>query len=308
MQHSYSLDNLALQNAWLTIGVFDGVHRGHQRLLRKLVNEAHAAHFPAVVMTFHPHPALVLGGRTDFKSLTLPDERADLLGELGVDLVITQTFDRDFANQTAEEFMHLLTQTLDLRCLLVGYDFALGRNRAGTVPRLKELGREFGYKVEVVEPLKEGEEVVSSTMIRSQVAAGAVGEAAALLGRWYALSGPVAHGDGRGHRINLPTANISLSAQKLIPANGIYATWAWVGGERYLAATNIGINPTFTPDKQTRSVEAYLLDFDRDIYGQEVKLEFVARLRDEMKFASVEGLLAQIHEDIMKTRKILSGG
>ena len=243
----------------------------------------------------------------DFKSLTLPDERAELLGELGVDLVITQTFDRDFANQTAEEFMHLLTQALDLRCLLVGYDFALGRGRAGTVSRLTELGREFGYKVEVVEPLKEGEEVVSSTMIRSQIAAGAVGEAAASLGRWYALRGPVVHGDGRGRRINLPTANISFSTQKLIPANGIYASWAWVGGDRYLAATNIGINPTFTPDKQTRSVEAYLLDFDRDIYSQEVKLEFVARLRDEMKFASVDGLLAQIHDDIVKTREILSG-
>jgi riboflavin kinase/FMN adenylyltransferase len=306
MNHSHSLDNLALQNAWLTIGVFDGVHRGHQRILHRLVDGAHAAQSPAVVMTFHPHPAVVLGGKTDFKCLTTPDERAGLLGGLGVDVVITQTFDRPFADQTAEDFMRILARTLHLRRLLVGYDFALGRGRAGTASRLAEIGRDLSYEVEVVEPLREGEQVLSSTGIRFQVAAGAVAEAAASLGRWYALTGPVVHGDGRGRKINIPTANISYPPEKLIPANGIYATWAWVGGRRYAAATNIGVNPTFTPDKQTRNVEAYLLDFDRDIYGQEVKLEFVERLRDELKFPSVEALLAQIQLDVERTREALS--
>jgi riboflavin kinase/FMN adenylyltransferase len=304
--HSHVLDDINLKNAWLTIGVFDGVHRGHQHILHKLVDGAHAVQSPAVVMTFHPHPAVVLGGKTDFKCLTTPDERADLLGSLGVDVVITQTFDRDFANQTAEDFMSLLARTLNLRRLVAGYDTALGRGRAGTVSRLAEIGHDLGYEVEVVEPVKEGEQVISSTMIRSRVAAGAVDEAASLLGHRYAVSGPVVHGDGRGRKINIPTANISYPPEKLIPANGIYATWAWVGGERYAAATNIGINPTFTPDKQTRSVEAYLLDFDRDIYGQKVKLEFVERLRDELKFSSVEALLAQIRLDVEHTREVLS--
>jgi riboflavin kinase / FMN adenylyltransferase len=304
--HSRALADNILKDAWLTIGVFDGVHRGHQRILRKLVDGARAVHSPTVVITFHPHPAVVLGGKTDFKLLTMPDERADLFCSLGVDLVITQTFDRDFANQTAEDFMRLLARTLHLRRLLVGYDTALGRGRAGTATRLAEIGHDLGYEVEVVEPLKEGEHVISSTLIRSQVAVGAVTEAAALLGRSYALAGPVVHGDGRGRKINLPTANILYPSEKLIPANGIYATWVWVGGERYAAATNIGVNPTFTPDKQTRSVEAYILDFDRDIYGQEVKLEFVERLRDEMKFASVDVLMTQIRLDVVRTRQVLS--
>jgi riboflavin kinase/FMN adenylyltransferase len=303
--HSRSLDELALENAWLTIGVFDGVHLGHQSLLRSLVDGAHAAGAPAVVLTFHPHPAIVLGGRTDFKCLTTPEERAGLLDELGVDTVITQTFDRAFADQTAEQFMRLAARTLGLRRLLVGHDFALGRGREGNAARLAELGRFLGYQVEVVEPVRDGNRILSSTGIRAQVAAGAVSEAAAALGRRYTVSGPVMHGDGRGRKINIPTANIACPPEKLIPAYGIYATWAWVGGERCASATNIGINPTFTPDKTTPNVETHLLDFDRDLYGQEVKLEFAARLRDEMKFPSVEALVEQIRADVAHTRAIL---
>ncbi|KAF0107719.1 MAG: riboflavin kinase / FMN adenylyltransferase [Anaerolineaceae bacterium] len=305
MPHYRSLDVLSLKNAWLTIGVFDGVHLGHQALLRSLVDGARAASAPAVVMTFDPHPAIVLGGRTDFKCLTTPEERAALLGELGVEAVITQAFDRAFAAQTAEEFMRRVARTLGLRRLLVGHDFALGRGRAGDAACLAELGRTLGYDVEVIEPVRGGGSILSSTAIRAQVAAGAVSEAAASLGRWYAVAGPVIHGDGRGHLINIPTANVAYPPEKLIPANGIYATWAWVGGERYASATNIGINPTFTPDKTTPNVEAYLLDFDRDLYGQEVKLEFAARLRDEMKFPSAEALVAQIRADVERTRAIL---
>jgi len=132
-----------------------------------------------------------------------------------------------------------------------------------------------------------------------------VAEAANLLGRNYALSGPIVHGDGRGRRINIPTANIHYPESKLLPVNGIYACWAWIGTERHMAATNIGVNPTFTPDKRTVNVEAHILDFDRDLYGQELKLEFITRLRDELKFDSVDSLLAQIHADIAKTREIL---
>ena len=305
MQHYRSLEEVTLQNSWLTIGVFDGVHRGHQEILAKLTAGAHEHNAPAVVLTFWPHPGVVLGKRQHLKCLTTPDERAELLGGLGVDVVVTQPFTLDFANQTALEFMRLAFGHLGPRSLWIGYDFALGRNREGNFDRLTEIGEELGYSVQAIGPIKNGTDVLSSSLIRQRVRAGDVSHVAENLGRYYTLSGPVVHGDGRGRKINIPTANIDYPKDKVIPAFGVYATWALVGEQRYPAATNIGINPTFTPDKETPNVEAHILDFDRDLYSQEVKLEFVTRLRDEMKFDGVEVLLKQIHADIGKTREIL---
>lgn len=306
MIHTLSLDDLSIKDAWLTIGVFDGIHRGHQAILRRLVDAAHTAACPAVVLTFHPHPAIVLRGRADFKILTMPEERAELLEALGMDVVITQKFDPAYANQTAEEYMQRLVHALGLRRLLIGYDFALGRGREGNFSRLTELGSLLGYEVESVPPVHEGEKIISSTAIRSAIKDGAVAEAANLLGRCYNVSGTVIPGDGRGRTIQFPTANIAYPAEKLIPANGIYACWAWLAGERYAAATNIGINPTFTPDKTTPNVETYLLDISRDMYDQTIRLEFVQRLRDEMRFSSVETLVEQIQADVAQTRQALS--
>jgi len=305
MGHYRSLNDVSLKNSWLTIGVFDGVHRGHQEILANLTAGAHENGAPAVVLTFWPHPAVVLGKRNDLKSLSTPEERADLLGALGVDAVITQPFTSEFAKLSALDFMRLVSERLDLRSLWIGYDFALGHNREGNLARLTEIGRELGYSVQAIGPVKNGEDVLSSSLIRQRIRNGEVAHAAENLGRFYALSGPVVHGDGRGRRINIPTANVDYPKDKVIPANGVYACWARVGGERYPAATNIGINPTFTPDKETPNVEAHILDFDRDLYGQELKLEFVQYLREELKFSSVEALLEQIHADIGKTRKIL---
>lgn len=305
MIHYRSLDDITLQNSWLTIGVFDGVHRGHQEILSNLTAGAHQNGAPAVVLTFWPHPAVVLGKRHDLKCLTTPEERANLLGDLGVDAVITQPFTPDFANLSAFDFMRRVSHRLGLRSLWIGYDFALGRNREGDLERLTEIGQELGYDVQTIGPVKNGEDVLSSSLIRQRIRSGEVAHAAENLGRFYNLSGPVIHGDGRGRKINIPTANIDYPRDKVIPVNGVYATWAWVGGQRYPAASNIGINPTFTPDKQTPNVEAHLLDFDRDLYGQEVKLEFVEYLREELRFDSVEALLEQIHADIGKTREIL---
>lgn len=306
MIHAHSLDEISLRDAWLTIGIFDGVHLGHHSLLRRLIDGAHAAGSPAVVLTFHPHPAVVLGGQVGFQCLTTPDERSALLSELGVDAAITQTFDRAFAAQTAEEFMRRITRTLGLRRLVIGYDTALGRGREGDAARLTELGRGLGYEVEVVEAVQQEGRIISSNAIRERVREGAVAEAAAALGRWYTVSGEVVHGDGRGRHINVPTANIDYPGEKLIPARGIYATWARVGRERFAAATNIGTNPTFTPEKQAATIETHLLDFSRSLYGERIELEFVARLRDEMKFPSVEALLAQIQADIARVREILA--
>jgi riboflavin kinase / FMN adenylyltransferase len=307
MQHYHSLEEVNLQNSWLTIGVFDGVHRGHQEIIQKLTTGAHTNDAPAVVLTFDPHPASVLSGH-EIKCLTLPDERAELLGKSGVDVVITERFTRELSMVTAYDFMSRLTRQLGLQHLLIGYDFALGKGREGNAARLTEIGSELGYAVEVVSALSDESGVISSTEIRKLIEVGNVAEGARLLGHPYSLHGPVIHGEGRGKTINVPTANIAYSHEKMIPAKGIYACWAYLNNNKYRAAINIGTNPTFTPDKQIPNVEAYLLDLHRDIYGEDLRLEFVARLRDELRFDSVDGLLEQIWRDIEDTKRILDSG
>jgi riboflavin kinase/FMN adenylyltransferase len=202
--------------------------------------------------------------------------------------------------------MSRLKQNLGLKYLLIGYDFALGKGREGDATRLAEIGRELGYEVDIIPAIGDESGVISSTAIRKLISLGNVSEALNLLGHPYSLSGEVIHGAGRGRTINVPTANIDYSASKLIPPNGIYACRAKLGDEIFKAAVSIGFNPTFTPEKKTQSVEAYLLDFDRDIYGQTLTLEFIQHLREEQKFNSVESLVEQIWRDVDQVRKILS--
>ena len=304
MPHYHSLEEINLQGSWLTIGVFDGIHLGHQKLIKMLTIGAHAIGMPAAVLTFHPHPAKILG-RGEIGLLTLPDERAELLAGMGVDVVITERFTQELSTASAFDFMSRLTRSLGLKHLLIGYDFALGKGREGNAARLTEIGRELGYTVEVVSSLSDESGVISSTQIRKLVSAGSVAEAAHLLGHPYSLRGEVIRGDGRGRKIGVPTANINYPHEKIVPALGIYAGWAYVANTRHKAAISIGLNPTFTPEKQVPSVEAYILDFDEDIYGKQLKIEFIARLRDELKFDSVDALVEQIWKDVEETRKIL---
>jgi len=304
MQHYRSLEELTLENTWLTVGVFDGVHRGHQQVLNKLTAGAHANGALAVVLTFDPHPAKVFG-RGDIKLLTLPGERAKLLGELGVDAVITHPFDRNVANITAFDFMKRLKDQLDVMHLVLGYDSTLGKNREGHATRLAEIGLELGYTVETVSALGDESGVISSTEIRKLVTVGNVAEATRLMGHPYRLQGLVAYGDQRGRTIGFPTANLNYAHEKVVPASGIYACWTYVRGGKYVAAVNIGTNPTFTPEKQILNVEAYLLDFAQDIYDETVTLEFVQRLRDELKYDSVDALIEQIGRDVEQTRELL---
>ncbi len=304
MQHYRSLNEVSLENSWLTVGVFDGVHRGHQEVIHKLVTGAHANDALAVVLTFDPHPAKVFG-RGDIKLLTLPGERAKLLGDMGADVVITHSFDKNVANITAFDFMKQLKDRLGLEHLVLGYDSTLGKDREGNATRLTEIGRELGYTVEVVSALSDESGVISSTEIRKLIAVGNVTEATRLMGHPYTLQGLVTYGDQRGRTIGFPTANLNYSREKVIPSGGIYACWAYVRHERFLAAVNIGTNPTFTPDKQTLSVEAYILDFNAEIYDESLRLEFVARLRDELKYDSVDALIKQIHLDVKQTRELL---
>ena len=305
MPHITSLEHLNLRGAWLTIGVYDGVHRGHQQIIKQLTAGAHASGAPAVLLSFHPHPALVFGVK-DLKCLTTPEERAEIILGLGVDIVITQNFDRQVAEQSAEDYMAQLVGHLGLKKLLIGYDFALGKGRAGNYEKLSQIGQELGFDVTRIEAIRVDDEIISSSLVRQLLADGDVARVADKLGRFYALSGPVNPGDGRGRTIGIPTANVEPPPAKALPANGVYACYAWVDGARHQAVTNVGLRPTFNPNETVPRVEAHLLDASADYYGKNMRLEFVARLRGEQKFTSVDALIAQISDDIAKARSMFA--
>ncbi len=306
MQHLRSLEAVQLDGSWVTIGAFDGVHLGHQSIIRHLVAGAHRTGLPAVVVTFFPHPSKVLHGNGSPFYLTTPEEKAAILASLGVDLVVTLTFDRQLASHSADEFMGQLAETLHLRHLLVGHDFALGRGREGNFTVLKQLGEKYGYAIEELPPVNQDAELISSSRIRELLLQNDVARAAQYLGRRYAVGGTVVHGDGRGRALGVPTANMEIWKERLIPGNGIYATFAFTGGQSYLSVSNVGLRPTFeTQDPQPR-VEAYIMDFDHDLYGQDLRLEFVEFLRPELRFPTVQALVDQMKLDILQAQEVLS--
>ncbi|MEJ5202403.1 MAG: bifunctional riboflavin kinase/FAD synthetase [Anaerolineales bacterium] len=306
MQHFTSLEELHLNETWGTIGAFDGVHRGHQALIQQLVSSAHNEQKPAVVVTFYPHPVVVLRKIATPFYLTSSEERAALLGELGVDYVVTLPFSFELSILSAHQFMQMLVEHLGLRKLFTGHDFALGHNREGNVERLRNIGEELGYEIEVVPPLDFGGEVVSSSRIRTLISKGEVQQAARLLGRLYSLSGQVVHGDGRGHGLGVPTSNLEVQPQRILPANGVYACWAIVNDQRIPAVTNVGLRPTFEDQPLQPRVETHLLDFQGQLYGQMIKLQFISRIRPEKRFSAVDELLDQIRKDIQIAREVLA--
>ena len=321
MLHYCSLNDVHLQNVWLTIGSFDGVHKGHQAIIRKLTTRAHTAGDPAVVLTFHPHPSIILRKRYSHYYLTSPEERALLLGEMGVDVVITHPFDLQLANLTAREFVQELVLHLGLHHLCTGHDFALGRGREGDLPTLQKLGKEFGFSLNFIRRIRVAGQVVSSSRIRSALELGDIEMVSRLLGRPYQVSGEVVRGDGRGHRLGIPTANLEVWAERALPRPGVYACLVDVDGIMWKAVVNVGFRPTFSADKPgdgmsgihhptynqpvSPLVEAHLLEFERDLYRQQISLSFVARLRDEQRFSDVQALVNQVQQDIKRARKIL---
>jgi riboflavin kinase/FMN adenylyltransferase len=306
MVHQYtSLDGVNIGNTWLTIGSFDGVHIGHQQLIGELINNAHQAGGKSVVLTFHPHPAVILRGRTGAFYLTPPPEKTKLLDELGADIVITHPFTYELSQSSAREYITYLMDHLGFHQLWVGYDFALGKGREGNVPYLKLLGEEFGYTVHIVDPVTSDGKIVSSSLIRNLLSGGEVANANKLLARSYRVEGIVVHGDGRGKRIGIPTANLETGDEKLIPDTGVYACMAQIQGKYWLAAVNVGTRPTFEDTDQKSHVEAHILDFSSELYGQEIALEFIERLRGEIRYQSVEELIKQIYTDITQTRVII---
>ena len=307
MKHVYDLASVQLdQPSVVTIGVFDGVHRGHQHLIRRLVAEARATNRLAVALTFFPHPDIVLRELSGRYYLTTPEQRAEYLGELGIDTVITLTFNDEFRQTRAATFVDTMLEHLKLSSLWVGSDFAMGYKREGNIAFLRAQGEAKGFSLQAIDLIvAESDGTISSTAIREALLAGEVENARDWVGRSYALTGEVVHGDHRGRELGFPTANMAIWAEQVIPANGIYSGWAYLGSERFMAATSIGVRPQF--DGQDVRVEAYLLDFDRDIYGQQLTFSFEKYLRPEMKFDGVEGLLVQIADDVATTRQYLTG-
>ena len=293
------------RNTILTIGVFDGVHRGHQHLLKRVVEEASSKGMLSGVLTFVNHPRSVLVPDTCISYITSVEDRLTLLKEAGIDMVIPLHFDMELSRLRAHEFTGLLQERLRMAGLVMGYNFAMGYKREGTPETLATIGNEHGFFVNVVDAVSVEGGRVSSTVIRDSVTAGDVAGASELLGRPFSLCGKVVVGDGRGRTLGFPTANLDYSEDRLAPGNGVYATWACVGDDRYMAATNVGVRPTFGENE--RIVEAFLLDFDGDLYGKDITLEFVGRLRDELRFESAEALVTQMHVDVEQARETLKG-
>jgi riboflavin kinase/FMN adenylyltransferase len=287
----------------LTIGVFDGVHLGHQRLIAELLEQAARRNLLSGLVTFRQHPEDLLSSGRKLPFLTDISTRTKLLKEEGVGFVVSLSFTAQLAGLEARVFLGLLQKYLKMRGLVIGTDFALGKAREGDIGTLKKLGREMGFSVTVVPPLTINGEVVSSTAIRKALAEGDMARVRGLTGRYYSLYGQVVTGTGRGEGLGFPTANLNVSAGQAIPPDGVYASLAHINGKAYQSMTNIGRNPTF--GKNERTVESYLLDYRGDLYGQELSVDFVDRLRHEKKFANIEELKQQVAEDVRQGKTIL---
>lgn len=287
----------------VTIGVFDGVHLGHQRLLDELLKQAKKRQLVSVVITFRHNPEKLLSHRSKLPFLMDIEERLNILKKSGVTMVIPLSFTPELAQLTARRFITLLQQHLKMSCLIVGEDFALGKNREGDTENLAKLSKSMNFELIIVPPLVKNGEVVSSTSIRKALAAGKMAKVRELMGRPFKLTGKVVSGFGRGTGLGFPTANLEVTSDHALPPDGVYTGWAHLNGNTYQAMTNIGKNPTFGVNKRT--VEAYLINYHGDLYGADLQLDIIAYLRGELKFDNTSELIKQVNEDIRKGRKIL---
>jgi riboflavin kinase/FMN adenylyltransferase len=290
----------------VTIGVLDGVHRGHQALLGRLRDEARKRALAPGVVTLHPHPITVLRPQIPPSYLTSLEDRMELMRDAGADWVIPLTFTSEVSEISAEELAEAFYRLINMRLMVLGPDAAFGRGAPkDTAERMRALGAELGFEVVQIEPLMHDHERYSSTNVRKALAEGDMERVRDLLGRHYRLSGPVVHGFERGRTIGFPTANISVAADRALPALGVYATRAHVAGRTLDGATNIGRRPTF--EAGHISIETYLLDFEGDIYGERMDIELVHRIRPEQPFQSVQELTEQIGRDVVAAREALAG-
>lgn len=294
-----------IRNAVLTTGTFDGVHPGHRSILERLKKSAQETDGESVLITFDPHPRTVINPQfTDLKLLNTQDEKESLLAQTGIDHLVVIHFDEAFSQITAEAYIKdILVDKIGVKKLVIGYDHRFGKGRGGSFKELQEMGPEFGFEVEEIPAIEVEGVTVSSTKIRHDLLSGAVDAANEKLGYSYTLSGTVIHGDKLGRTLGFPTANLSPGDPlKLIPSDGIYAVWVSVAGKSYHGMLHIG--PRRTINDPSHRIEVNILDFAQDIYGQEITLSFVSKLRDEMKFSSLEELISQMENDKLQTKQI----
>jgi riboflavin kinase/FMN adenylyltransferase len=301
--HEFPAGEASGPGSVVTIGSFDGVHIGHQRLLRRVRSAAARAHMGAVAVTFDPHPRCVVDPSGCPPLLCSLEDRFELLVQSGADRVVVIPFTRELSGWSAERFAMTLVKSLGMRLLIVGPGFALGRGREGNVAFLDRLGRDHGFKVTTVTPATRDGAPVSSGRVRDAVATGSFAGAISMLGRPYVLEGIVERGEGRGAGMGVPTANLRVDPTRCVPVAGVYAGWLNFGDGWRPAATGIGTRPTFGGGSVT--VEAHILDFAGDLYGRQVRLALVRRLRSERAFGSVASLMAAMARDIAHTRDIV---
>ena len=288
----------------LTIGVFDGVHLGHKYLLSQLAEHARQQDLLSGVVTFRQHPQEVLSPQTRLPFLTDLAERTNLLKNEGVEAIIPLSFTSEIAQLSARQFVSLLMRYLRMRGLVIGPDFTLGRNREGNIDSLRTLGQDMNFTVTVIPLIMINGEVVSSTAIRNALANGDMKRVLNLAGHPFSLNGRVTSGTGRGLELGFPTANLDIVPEQALPADGVYATWAYIDGKAFKSMTNVGKRPTFGGSQRT--VEVYVLDYHSDLYGCELRIDIMARLRSEGRFDTVDKLKKQITEDIEQGRAILN--
>lgn len=287
----------------LTIGNFDGVHLGHREIFRRLVDKARELEGTAAVVTFEPHPLHLLAPDKAPLRLNTPEEKVRLLSASCIDLLVILDFTRQLAELSAADFVsEILVRRLGVQHLIVGYDYAFGRDRQGCTAFLAEQARLHGFTLEVLKPITASQQAHSSTMIRQFLREGKVAEAVGVLGRNFTLDGEVVHGDGRGRKLGFPTANL-VTEKEILPRDGVYAVKVKWRDRDYDGVINIGHRPTFAKSEPT--LEIHLLDFQADLYGERLRIYFVERLRDELKFSSIEALQVAVFEDIARARTLL---
>ncbi|MBI5970676.1 MAG: bifunctional riboflavin kinase/FAD synthetase [Deltaproteobacteria bacterium] len=294
-----------IRGAVLTLGNFDGVHLGHQRIIRKVVGRAKVLRCASAVFTFEPHPLKVVSPGASPPLIAAPEEKIKLIAGLGPNFLILAKFTKGFAEKHPREFVEEFIVPMDVKEVWVGHDFSFGKGKAGTVSHLKSLGAELGFKVNMIPACKKDGHIVSSSRIRALVKSGEVKKAARLLGRGFSVKGVVVRGKRTGRALGFPTANIKVKSE-LVPGKGVYAAYVFFSGNTYRAAVNVGTAPTL--GVVPLCVEAHLLDFKGNIYGKIIAVEFVKRLRDETGFASKEALVKMIARDVSAVRKTLSRG
>lgn len=301
-----SIDDIRtpLLNAVVTIGNFDGVHLGHREIFRKLNSSAKEIGGVSVVITFDPHPLKVVPSTRTVSLINTLEEKITLIEASGIDFLLIINFDPDFAAMSATDFVErILVGKIGLKRLIIGYDYAFGKQREGNISLLKKLGLRFTFEVEELLPISDGAIIYSSSLIREMIADGAVAEVIRYLGRNFSIAGRVVHGANRGKSLGFPTANIATD-KELIPADGVYAVKVKIEDVLYDAACNIGFNPTFDSVKKT--IEVFIFELDEDLYGKEIRVYFFERIRSEQRFDSIKELAAAITADVARCRKILA--